>query len=102
MNYICPVCGFESLLEPAYNEFDEASYEICLCCQFQFGVDDDVELDNGEFMKREDTLKLYRTKWLKDGARVFDPSDYPEEFQSDGKVKPEALRRQLKNINIVL
>ncbi len=90
------------LVELAYNEFDEASYEICLCCQFQFGVDDDVELDNGDYMNREDTHKLYRTKWIKNGAKIFDASDYPEELQIDGRVKPKALLNQLKKINITI
>ncbi|MBM7602761.1 hypothetical protein JOC75_000731 [Metabacillus crassostreae] len=98
MHYVCPVCGFDKLDEPAYNKYNEASYEICPCCQFQFGVDDDVEISDGVFMLREETHTIYRNKWVEDGAEIFQPECYPQEFQSDDKVKKEYLIQQLKNI----
>ena len=36
----CPVCGYDGLYEPPYNEKGSGSYEICPCCGFQFGYDD--------------------------------------------------------------
>ena len=31
--YICPVCGYKGLDEPAYDEnYLEDSYDICSCC----------------------------------------------------------------------
>ena len=41
-NYICPVCGFPDLYEPAY-DVDLGSLEICPSCGFQFGKTDDDE-----------------------------------------------------------
>ena len=36
----CPVCGYDSLPRPAYNEFVLPSFQICPCCGVQFGLDD--------------------------------------------------------------
>lgn len=43
MNHACPVCGWPELREPPRNEEGGASYEICPCCGFEFGFDDDSE-----------------------------------------------------------
>jgi hypothetical protein len=34
------VCGYDALLEPAYDEKGCASFEICPCCGTEFGYDD--------------------------------------------------------------
>ncbi len=36
----CPVCGYDELDEPAYDEHDCASFGICPCCGTEFGYDD--------------------------------------------------------------
>lgn len=51
MNYICPVSGFDKLDEPAYDNDNDPSFEICPCCRFQFGDDDDVEVSEDVFMQ---------------------------------------------------
>ena len=38
--YICPVCGYDRLEEPVYDEIGEPSFEICSCCGVEFGFDD--------------------------------------------------------------
>lgn len=38
--FICPVCGFDRLTEPAYDNFGCASFDICPCCGTEFGYDD--------------------------------------------------------------
>ncbi|MDL5376810.1 hypothetical protein ACNOIU_15290 [Exiguobacterium mexicanum] len=100
MTYICPVCGFDGLDEPAYNEFNDPSFEICLCCRFQFGDDDDVEIEEGLFMQREETHTNYREAWIESGAPIFQTEYYPKQFQFDGAVTREQLIEQLKNIRI--
>lgn len=100
MTYICPICGFDGLDEPAYNEFHDFSFEICLCCQFQFGDDDDVELENGLFMKREETHAMYRQAWIAKGAPIFKPEYYPQQFQFNDSLKKKHMIEQLKNIRI--
>ena len=37
---MCPVCGFRGLSEPPYDEHQCASFEICPCCDTEFGYDD--------------------------------------------------------------
>jgi len=100
MTYICPVCGFDQLDEPAYNEFNDPSFEICPCCRFQFGDDDDVEIEEGLFMQREETHTNYREAWIEKGAPLFMPAYYPQQFQSAGAVTTEHLIEQLKNLPV--
>ena len=40
---ICPVCGYSHLKEGPCDEFGCSTYEICPCCGFEFGFDDDSE-----------------------------------------------------------
>ncbi len=37
MKNICPVCKFDGLLNPAYDNRGVGSDEVCPCCGFQFG-----------------------------------------------------------------
>jgi hypothetical protein len=43
---ICPVCGYDGLEEPAYDEAGCASFEICPCCGIEFGYDDAQKTHN--------------------------------------------------------
>ncbi|RBP15900.1 hypothetical protein DFR50_107170 [Roseiarcus fermentans] len=36
----CPVCGYDGLEEPAYDDVGAPSYEICPCCGIEFGYED--------------------------------------------------------------
>lgn len=38
--YICPICGYTQLSEPAYDEYSCSSYDICPCCGNKFGYSD--------------------------------------------------------------
>lgn len=105
MKYSCPVCGYNGLDEPAYydlNKLEGGSFDICECCRFQFGVDDDIELENGEFLTVRDAHNIYRRIWLSLEAPVFMIEYYPSEYQENGKVKRAYLEKQLKNIGIRL
>lgn len=98
MSYTCPVCGFDELDDPAYDENNLPSFEICPCCRFQFGDDDDVEINEGIFMQREETHTAYRMKWIDNGAEIFQPECYPKQFQLEGKVTKQHLIEQLKKL----
>lgn len=43
MAHTCLVCGFPHLTEPPRPKTGGGSFEICPCCGYQFGVDDDDE-----------------------------------------------------------
>ena len=55
----CPVCGYPGLDEPPRDPVEGgASYEICPCCGFQFGFDD----DDGDY-----SYEQWRADWLEAG-----------------------------------
>jgi hypothetical protein len=58
---ICPVCGNPDLSEPAYSEEEGwPSDEICSCCGYQFGYDDDSE---------GITHEQWRMRWIDEGMK---------------------------------
>jgi hypothetical protein len=79
---VCPVCGYDKLAELPYNN-GNASFEICSCCGFQFGFDD----DDGNY-----SFKSYRDEWINRGFPVFNASKAPAIWNVD------ILNGQLKNI----
>jgi hypothetical protein len=68
MAHICPVCGYDGLEEPPYDDKGNPSHEICSCCGFEFGYDDESE---------GFSFSAYRNKWLSEGAEWFNPAHKP-------------------------
>jgi len=64
----CPVCAYPKLAEPPRSKSGGGSYEICPCCGFQFGVDDD---DKGL------TYAQWRQRWIADGAEWWSSKTKP-------------------------
>lgn len=83
---ICPVCGFDKLSEPPYDNYGYPSYEICPCCNFEFGFDDSSE---------NQTFKEYREKWIENGYEFNSQSEKPINWNT------EKAMEQLKNIDKV-
>jgi hypothetical protein len=79
---ICPVCGFDKLLEPPYSIDDCPSYEICSCCGFEYGYDD---------ADQHYSFEGYREKWIKNGYEFTDEDDKPTGWNE------QLMREQLKN-----
>ncbi|MBP1988672.1 hypothetical protein [Paenibacillus eucommiae] len=80
MNF-CLVCG-NKLESPQYTSDGKPMYNICPCCGFQSGFDDD---DRGM------TFEEYRKAWLSEGANWFNQKSKPSGWE---------LKAQLKNINL--
>lgn len=82
--YICAVYGYDQLDEPQW-EGKFPSYQICDCCFFQPGFDNDGASDPV-------SVEEYRKRWLENG------SQWRRSYQN----KPEhwGARIQLKNINV--
>ena len=61
--YICPICGYDGLDEPAYDETNnfDPSFEICPNCNCEFGFD----LERGGATADGMTIEKYRQKYLK-------------------------------------
>ena len=66
---ICPVCGYDGLDEPPFNERGAGSDDICPCCGFQFGLDDFPYED------RERLVAEWRERWADGGCVWKFPSD---------------------------
>jgi hypothetical protein len=79
-HHICPVCGFDALKEPPYDQQSAPSYEICPCCGFEFGFDG---------TNNQIAFTDFRQRWIKNGARWFMPKLKPENWD---------LRKQLDNL----
>ena len=86
--YSCPVCGWDQLETRPYKNMPDqvhpvtvtppyekvwggASYEVCDCCGFEFGNDDDAS------MSTPSTFEGYREEWLQEGALWFNPINKP-------------------------
>ena len=65
MKHPCPVCGWPKLAEPPRSESGGASFEICPCCGFEFGVSDD---DQGI------SHEQWRERWIRDGMKWWSPA----------------------------
>ena len=59
---VCPVCGYDGLDEPAFDERGAGSDDICPCCGFQFGLDDFPYED------RERLVAEWRERWVAGGC----------------------------------
>jgi hypothetical protein len=82
MKHICPVCGYDDLYDPAYDN-ELGSLEICRSCNYQFGWSDD---DQGY------THEEWRKLWIQKGM-LWDEgySNPPENWDP---------KKQLLNIGI--
>ena len=81
----CPICGYDALNEPPYDKYGYGSYEICLSCCTEFGVD---EFDSPD--DYETTVKNLRQTWIDEGKKWWSSITPPPE-----RWDPE---KQLKNL----
>ncbi|MBM0065910.1 hypothetical protein [Alkalicoccobacillus gibsonii] len=98
--YRCPVCGYPGLDEPPYDTFGCSSFDICSCCGFQFGVDDDDHDENNEpiIYSKEELYTHYRNAWIASGAKPIS-EDFPERLlKTNGSLKDHILKDQLKSM----
>lgn len=63
--YTCPACGYDDLIEPPYGDGEDASYEICPSCGFEYGYTDD---SSGY------TFEQWRAEWEAEGRQWFSRS----------------------------
>jgi hypothetical protein len=103
--FYCPCCGYSGLDVPAYRElgpppwshpgpppyeqyYGNASYDVCACCGFEFGNDDNPGT------APPSSFAEYRREWIVSGCQWFDPTQRPlgwqvsEQFAAAGIVDP--------------
>jgi hypothetical protein len=70
---ICPVCGYDGLIEPPWTGAS-ASEEICPACGIHFGYDDAA---GGNAANRADTYERWRNHWVATGMKWFSSGRRP-------------------------
>lgn len=68
VSFSCTVCGYPGLREAPRSPMNGASYEICPCCGFQFGFDDE---DQGI------SAEQWRQRWVNSGMSWTSVGQYP-------------------------
>ena len=81
--YLCPICGFPDLDEPAYDLLTgDPTFEICPCCGHEYGYGDPTTLTGKENFLR---------KWIGMGTPWSTPDLRPPNWDA---------RLQLKEIGV--
>ena len=92
VRYYCPCCGYDGLGCPAYECLSSPpwgdfgtppygqtlgmpSYEVCACCGFEFGFDDDPGASEGT------SFEAYLNEWIETGANWFTPAKRPNNWE---------------------
>lgn len=68
----CPVCGYDDLAVPAYTDLGSPSDEICICCGYQFGLDDFPDPEKGK--------KKWRENWIENGCLFWSKNKKPDKW----------------------
>ena len=63
---ICPVCGYDGLDEPAFDERGIGSDDICLCCGFQPGLDGFPYEDRERLVVEWRGRRVARRRWRRE------------------------------------
>jgi hypothetical protein len=75
-----------SKVAPPYSKFfGMPSYEVCDCCGYEFGNDD--EPGTG----RPVSFETYRKEWIRQGCQWFSPNKKPEDWRLDEPLRNLAL-----------
>lgn len=104
----CPVCGWNGLEAPAYAQIEdiaaahvlappyadklgEPSFQVCLCCGYEYGYHDDPPQGKGI------SFSSHLKSWMEEGATWFDDARTPDGWriqdQLRGKKIPEPGRK---------
>lgn len=101
--FTCPCCGYRGLeqapyqgltevsaarrLEPPYEQyFGTPSYEVCACCGFEFGNDDNPGTG------APDSFEEYLSAWIRSGAEWFDPALRPKGWRLEEQLAQAGLK----------
>ena len=96
--FSCPCCGYQGLDEPAYehlhdlpvdvnllppyaNHFGMPSYEVCDCCGFEFGNDDEPGTSTPL------SFQKYLEDWITRGAHWSSPKKRPLDWSLDDQLR---------------
>ncbi len=73
----CRVCGLDQWEPPWGNNNSSPSYQICVCCGVQFGLEDETL----------EQIIEYRKNWLATGATWFNQQQKPDDWDLDEQLQ---------------
>src|SRR5262245_19086796 len=99
----CPCCGYSPLIVPAYRFLGpppwkhpgpppycqwhgKPSYDVCACCGFEFGNDDEP----GTALPV--TFAQYLAEWIAGGCEWFDPAPRPEDWDLAQQLRAAGIK----------
>jgi hypothetical protein len=99
-SYICPCCGYNGLtsapytgmsdvsanttgkVDPPYAKyFGMPSYEVCDCCGYEFGNDDEPGTADPV------SFEMYRKEWIAKGCQWFSPNKKPKDWNVENQLR---------------
>ncbi len=100
--FVCPCCGYQELDRPPYERmglppwlghgtppyslrYGTPSYDVCACCGFEFGNDDEPGTAPPE------TFAAYLCRWIAGGCDWFTPNRKPEGWSLKEQLKRAAI-----------
>lgn len=100
--HFCPCCGYGGLASPAYDRlvlpippaarppyellFGAPSYDVCACCGYEFGNDDNPGTGTPV------TFQAYLAGWIADGMRWTVPEKEPVGWSLERQLKEAGLK----------
>jgi hypothetical protein len=98
----CPCCGFKGLDQKPYANMPSISetknkpipyedlwgfpsYDVCSCCGYEFGFNDNPGNGIGE------TFEEARREWIEDGCKWFEPSEMPPGWSAQKQLEAVGL-----------
>jgi rubredoxin len=100
--FICPICGYAGLDEAPYEKLSgppfpiglrppyrlvlgDPSYDVCICCGFEYGNDDDPGTAPGV------SFEEYRANWISHGCQWFYESERPKEWRLEDQFRAGSI-----------
>lgn len=106
----CPCCGWPGLSERPFSQWPDrpppeaappyspafglASFEICACCGFQFGYDDDPGASG-----TATSFEHYRARWRDGRCEWFSPATRPAGFDVDAQLARAGLDTAVRSLS---
>lgn len=98
----CPCCGYpglttvpykdytgppvsEEMRPPYYYFMGEPSYEVCSCCGYEFGNDDEPGTSEPT------SFEEYLLQWIKNGCTWFAPNSKPDKWSLSEQLRAAGI-----------
>ena len=106
--YVCPVCGYDqldcppytnigrppydySLNPPYYTHYGQPSYDVCSCCRYEYGNDDDPGPASSP-----QSFQEYLSDWIENGLLWFRPDKRPSDWSLEIQLQKYGIPMPVK------